>query len=214
MTSPVALAHLATGLTSLLVAGALHAQPSTPSALPSLPPNDLANITNINQLPALESTVGQLREQFLGEPAAMANGTVAPLVTPDRTLDNVTVSACWIRAMPLPDLPMAMYFVVHNQRQATIDLTGVSSEAFGQTSLHQIVVGDGNARTLQISSVPIGPGETQALTPNELHALLAQPRHTIAVGSEIPMTFLFGTDGRITQRCQVQASTALHYQAP
>ena len=73
-------------------------------------------------------------------------------------------------------------------------------------------MGDGNARTITISSVPIGPGDAQAFSAEQMFALFSQARQAIAVGDTIPVTFLFGTDGRVRHNCHVQPSASTQYQ--
>lgn len=161
-------------------------------------------------LPAAALAVEPLRSEAQDQSLTRKQG----LVTPESELNEVTVGECWIRQTPVAELPTAAYFQVHNESHLTLELTGVQTDAFERAELRQTVTGDGPARMLTISSVPIAPGDTQAFAPGGYHVLLAEPTQELAVGSDITLSFLFGRDGRSAVPCRVQAVTDLHYHQP
>ncbi len=173
--------------------------------IPNLPA--LAVVTGLLSLPFSVLAVEPLRSAAEDQSLTRSQS----LVTPDADLDEVNVRECWIRHTPLPDLPTAAYFLVDNQSHLTLEVTGVQSDAFERNELRQTVAGDGPARMLTISSVPVAPGDTQKFAPGGYHVLLADPVEPLDVGAEVTLTFLFGSDGRSQVPCRVQATTDLQY---
>jgi len=123
-------------------------------------------------------------------------------------LDNVLVRDCWVRTMPA-NLPSAGYFFIENKREQPIKLTGISTEAFGLTMLHETVTQEGMARMQHTDDVEIAAGATLEFKPGGYHAMLEKPAGELIVGKEINVRFLFGDEGHVDASCLLQAPASL-----
>src|SRR3546814_12826070 len=65
---------------------------------------------------------------------------------------SLTVSDCWIRALPVP-APSAGYFVIHNKGGQEARLTGVSSPAFGMAMLHKSTESGGMSKMVMVHDI-------------------------------------------------------------
>ncbi len=143
-----------------------------------------------------------------GDAAAGAHGHHPAAATADKPAAGVRVADCWIRAMPA-NLPSAGYFTVHNDSSATVTLSGVASDDFGSTMLHQTQTKDGVARMLHVEGVQIPAGGEQAFAPSGYHAMLEKPKDELTVGGTKILTLQFGDAGTVAARCAVQPPSAL-----
>ena len=106
------------------------------------------------------------------QPAAAPAPHAAPASTPAPA--GVTVQDCWIRNMPA-GLPSGGYFVVRNSGAQPVELTGVSSSAYGMTMLHQTVAQNGMSRMEHVDSVAVPAQGELVFKPGSYHAMLEQP---------------------------------------
>ena len=96
------------------------------------------------------------------------------------------LSGAWVRAMP-PGRPMtAAYMTVHNDGDAAVTVTAVSSP-LGEASLHETRVVDGRSRMDALPTLRLDPGATVELTPGGMHIMLMGLATTPAKGDRVPL---------------------------
>lgn len=128
-----------------------------------------------------------------------------------QAIPQVSVRDCWVRAMPA-NLPSAGYFVVENQREQAVRLTGIETPAFRTTMLHETVKKDGMARMQHTSDVTVPAKGSLEFKPGGYHAMLEQPAGKLVVGERIDVRFLFGADGYVDAQCLLQAPATVGQQ--
>ncbi|MFL0348643.1 copper chaperone PCu(A)C [Stenotrophomonas lactitubi] len=100
----------------------------------------------------------------------------------------VAVEQGWARMPPNPAMPMtAGYGVIHNGCSKAVTITGVSSAAFGDVSLHETTVVDGISRMRAIERLPLAPGARAELKPGGLHLMLMDGKGALKEGQTVPL---------------------------
>lgn len=100
--------------------------------------------------------------------------------------EGVRIQHAWIRLLP-DDLPAGGYFVLDNQTNHTITLTGVSASAFAGAMLHRSAAG-----TMQhVHSVNVPAGKQLRFAPGGYHLMLMPPHDPLQPGDQVPVTFEF-----------------------
>lgn len=116
---------------------------------------------------------------------------------------SLQVSACWIRAIPAP-APSAGYFVVKNAGDKDVSLQSAGSASYGMVMLHQTTHQDGMSRMSEAHDIVIPAHGELEFKPGGYHAMLEKPQTAPAVGSEVPIDFLFSTGEKATAQCEVK----------
>jgi copper(I)-binding protein len=122
-------------------------------------------------------------------------------------LTAVVLSACkpaatepvfeeaWIRSLP-PGVKMTAGFgVLKNETAQDIEITGFSSPAFRDVSLHETVVIEGVSKMQKVESLAVASGESVELAPGGYHLMLMLPKASISPGRTIPLE-ITAADGR------------------
>lgn len=138
------------------------------------------------------------------QPAAHAS-SASPAAT--AALDGVSVQDCWIRNMPA-GLPSGGYFVVRNSSAQAVELTGLSSPAYGMTMLHQTVTQNGMARMEHVDTVQVPAQGELAFKPGSYHAMLEKPASELATGQSVPLTLQFQGGGQVQAQCILRPASA------
>ncbi|NYT65526.1 copper chaperone PCu(A)C [Alcaligenaceae bacterium] len=123
---------------------------------------------------------------------------------------DVTISSCWIRSLPLP-APSAGYFMVKNSGAQAVKLVGAASESYGMVMLHQTTHEDGLSKMSMAHAIDIPAGSELEFKPGGYHAMLEKPHTTITVGSTVTMDFLLDNGQKASAQCEVKpANTKAH----
>jgi len=121
---------------------------------------------------------------------------------------SATVSDCWVRLLP-GDLPSGAYFTVANSTGSPIELTGVSSDAFGMAMLHR-TQDNGSTSTMEmVHSATVPANGTLKFAPGGYHVMLEKPKHALKVGSTIDLGFTFGNGEKTTVQCAVKSPATM-----
>lgn len=100
----------------------------------------------------------------------------------------------WVRLAP--GMPMGAAFgTIRNPCPASVEITGVASPDFADTSLHETRLDGGISRMRAVPRLVVPAGRTVALRPGGLHAMLMKPRRDLAPGAKVRVEFLL-RDGR------------------
>lgn len=121
---------------------------------------------------------------------------------------TVSVSDCWIRALP-GDLPSGGYFKASNSGDQPVDLVGVTSDAFGMAMLHQTQSQGSTSSMAMVHQVAVPAHGSLAFAPGNYHVMLEQPRQPLKIGSTIPLTFAFGDGQKMTAACAVKSASTM-----
>lgn len=117
--------------------------------------------------------------------------------------DSMMVSDCWIRSMP-GDVPSGGYFKLMNMSDKPVDLTGVSTEAFGMSMLHQTLNSGSTSKMVMIDKATVPANGTLAFAPGGYHVMFENARQPLKVGASVPVTFNFSDGEKVTSRCEVK----------
>lgn len=120
----------------------------------------------------------------------------------------VSVSACWIRALP-ENLPSGGYFKMTNSGSQEVALTGVQTDAFGMAMLHQTREKNGMSTMAMVKQVPVPAHGTMSFAPGGYHVMLEKPRKPLTPGMSLPMTFLFSGGQKVTATCEIKSAGAM-----
>ena len=115
----------------------------------------------------------------------IANG-----VEPANSTLGLTVERAWVRAMPPSAHNTAAYFVLKNNGDANIVITGASSDSAKEAQIHHSRHIDGYTRMERLESVALGPGETVEFTPGGIHLMLLGLEQMPAVGSTVTLCLI------------------------
>ena len=103
----------------------------------------------------------------------------------------------WIRLMPAGmSMPMlAGYGRIENPCPGAVAVTGATSTAFADVSLHRTTVVDGISRMRPLPSLPIASRGAVAFEPGGLHLMLMGPTAPLKPGATVSIRFKL-QDGR------------------
>jgi len=107
-----------------------------------------------------------------------------------------TVEDGWIRPGP-PSMPMRAGFgTIENSCDAAVAITGASSPAFGDVSVHESTVVDGISRMREVAELVVPAHGSVTLAPGGYHLMLMQPTAELAPGDKVQVEFTL-RDGSI-----------------
>jgi copper(I)-binding protein len=119
----------------------------------------------------------------------------------------VMVSGCWIRSMP-GDLPSGGYFNVMNMSDSPVDLTGVETNAFGMSMLHQSQSNGSTSTMVMIDKATVPANGTLTFAPGNYHVMLEKPAKPLKVGTSIPLDFTFSDGEKVTAECIIKSPSS------
>lgn len=139
---------------------------------------------------------GKAQQQAFPDPASVA----APA--------GVSVSGCWIRALP-KRLPAAAYLRLKNSGEQDAVLIGAQAEGFGKVMLHGHEESNGMAAMVHVGQVVIPAGGAFDFAPRGHHVMLEQADFDLEVGSQRPLTLWFEGNTALTAECDVRPAGTL-----
>jgi len=116
---------------------------------------------------------------------------------------SMMVSDCWIRSMP-GNTPSGGYFKLMNMSDKSIDLVGVSTDAFGMAMLHQTQSSGSTSKMVMIDKATVPANGTLAFAPGGYHVMFEEARKPLTVGTTIPVTFKFSDGESLQSQCAVK----------
>lgn len=122
--------------------------------------------------------------------------------------EAVRVEGCWIRLLPAP-APSAGYFVVKNEGDHPVKLTGASTKAFESTMLHETTHEGGMSRMSMTHDVEIAAGQELVFKPGGYHAMLEEPADDVKVGATLPVAFIFDGKEKVEAQCEVKPANTI-----
>ncbi|MEG3789424.1 copper chaperone PCu(A)C [Lysobacter sp. CCNWLW3] len=116
-------------------------------------------------------------------PPAQARGCTA------RVVDG------WVRLPPAQMPMMAGFGRIENRCPTPITIVGVSSPAFGDSTLHETRIVDGISRMRALPELRIAPDGNATLKPGGMHLMLMQPHAPLKPGSKVVVEFALKDGG-------------------
>jgi copper(I)-binding protein len=90
---------------------------------------------------------------------------------------------------------MAGFGRIENRCPQPITIVGVSSPAFGDSSLHETRIVDGVSRMRALPELRIAPDGNATLKPGGMHLMLMQPHAPLKPGSKVVVEFALKDGG-------------------
>ena len=120
----------------------------------------------------------------------------------------IGVSNAWIPQAPPGASMMAGYLTLKNDGDTAVSLLAAQSDRFRTVTLHQTVIEGGVSKMRELHLIEMAPGQEITFAPGGMHLMLMQPRHSIAPGDRIEITFLLSDGQRVPAIFDVQAADA------
>lgn len=131
----------------------------------------------------------------------------APQAFPDpasvASPEGVSVTGCWIRALP-NRLPAAAYFRLKNGGAEDAILIGAQAEGYDKVMLHTHEEVNGMAAMVHVDKVVVPAGGAFDFAPRGHHVMLEQAGFDLEVGSQRPITLWFEGGQALTAQCDVR----------
>ncbi|NYT25448.1 copper chaperone PCu(A)C [Alcaligenaceae bacterium] len=122
--------------------------------------------------------------------------------------EGVTVSDCWIRAMP-NGLPSAAYFKLVNTGARDAVLIGAQADGFGRVMLHANQTVGGMASMVHADRVVVPAGGDFDFAPGGHHVMLEKPSADPVIGGKLPIVLWFEGNRAIPVECDVSAPSRM-----
>jgi len=117
---------------------------------------------------------------------------IAPLWTSAANAEYLTISQAWVREPPPMAEVMVGYVNVKNISKSAIWLTGIESNTFNSTEIHESFEEKGIARMRYLSFVKIEAGETIEFKPGGKHLMLFKSKKALSLNDKIIFNFKLG----------------------
>ncbi|HZH56206.1 copper chaperone PCu(A)C [Yanghanlia caeni] len=117
--------------------------------------------------------------------------------------EGVTVSQCWIRALP-NRLPAAGYFKLHNAGSADAVLVGAQARGFGRVMLHTHETRGELSVMTHVDTVRVPAGGGFEFAPGGHHVMLEQADFDLKPGTRHPVVLWFEGDRALQVGCDVR----------
>lgn len=113
----------------------------------------------------------------------------------------------WIRLTPVKMPMMAGFGRIENHCPKPVTITGVSSPAFGDVSLHETRIVNGVSRMRELTELRIAPDGAAVLKPGGMHLMLMQPTASLKEGSRVVVEFALKDGGVLRGELEVRKPT-------
>jgi len=110
-------------------------------------------------------------------------------------VSTLEIRDAWIRWLPA-SLPAAGYLTLINHGDQPIRLTGASSDAYRDISLHHSMSHEGMSHMESVSDINVPAHSTLRFEATGYHLMMMQPTRTLAPGDHVMLTLRFA-DGTV-----------------
>ncbi len=101
--------------------------------------------------------------------------------------DILSIENPWIREAPPNARVLAAYLVIHNNSDAPVAITDVTSPACGSAMMHPTVEENGLSRMVHLGRVEIPPHGEVRFAPGGRHIMLFDPEKRFRAGDKVPL---------------------------
>lgn len=113
------------------------------------------------------------------------------------------VRGCWIRLLP-EEAPSAGYFDILNHGDRPVVLTGVETDAFASSMLHETQHNDwGATGVVMVPRVMVPAHGELGFMPGGYHVMLERPRRGLHIGDRLMLSLRFAPDQVVATECAV-----------
>jgi copper(I)-binding protein len=113
--------------------------------------------------------------------------------------EDVEIENAWARASISTSRPGAAYLTVRNTGDVAVTLTGLATPLAMMPEIHETTVtAEGISSMAPAGEITIQAGETVALEPGGLHAMLMGLQSPMTEGDSFPLTLTFSDGGDVT----------------
>lgn len=113
--------------------------------------------------------------------------------------EDVVVMNAWSRASIGSGRPAAAYMEIRNTGNEQVTLTGLRTDLAMMSEIHRTSTdARGVTSMAPAGEIVVAPGETIALEPGGLHAMLMKLQRPMGEGEKFPLTLLFSDGGEVT----------------
>lgn len=112
--------------------------------------------------------------------------------------EDVIVEGAWSRASIGTSRPGAAYMTIRNTGDEAVTLTEIRTDLAMMPEIHRSSTNDqGVSSMAPAGEIEIGPGETVALEPGGLHAMLMRLQRPMIEGERYKLTLVFSDGGAV-----------------
>lgn len=112
---------------------------------------------------------------------------------------DVVVEKPWARASIGVNRPGAAYMILRNSGDEAVILAALASPIAMMIEVHETTTNaEGVSSMAPAGEIIIGPGESVALVPGGLHAMIMRLEAPMTKGETFPLTLMFSDGGEIT----------------
>ena len=113
--------------------------------------------------------------------------------------EDVVVESAWSRASIGTSRPGAAYMTVRNRGEDAVTLTKIATPLAMMPEIHESKTNsDGVSSMAPAAEITIEPGQSVALEPGGLHAMLMKLQEPMTEGETFPLTLTFSDGGKVT----------------
>lgn len=108
-----------------------------------------------------------------------------------------------------PNLPSSGYFVIANDGDTPVTLTGADTPAYGMAMLHRSESNGSTATMSHIAAADVPAHGTLSFAPKGYHLMLENAVEPVKVGSTVPLSLTFADKRHVDTTCVVKPASAL-----
>ena len=113
-------------------------------------------------------------------------------------VEDIVVEGAWSRASIGTSRPGAAYMTIRNTGDEAVTLTKIHTDIAMMPEIHRTSTNEqGVSSMAPTGEIEIGPGETVALEPGGLHAMLMRLLRPMAEGDRFLLTLVFSDGGEV-----------------
>lgn len=123
--------------------------------------------------------------------------------------EDMVVEGAWSRASIGTSRPGVAYLTIHNAGDEAVRLIGIRTDLAKRSEIHRSSINDQGVSSMEpAGEIEIAPGDTVALEPGGLHAMLVGLQRPMAEGDTFSLTLVFSDGGEVMVEVPIFGITA------
>lgn len=137
--------------------------------------------------------------------AAFIAGALACFIASDSiaATPEITIENPFLRLI-IKDRPAAGYFILRNNTDKAIELTGASSSGCGMVMLHQSKDVNGVDKMLPIKNIKVPAHGAVSFAPDGYHLMCMKPKSAVTAGKTVSVTLTFADGKKVSANFPVK----------